>query len=260
MTLPFANVPLRSVVWHLFNAELPTSEAILRAYMSETPGDPLAHALCAAVRFYDCLSTQLPSQDSESIMGVLLGGGVDMPAELRKQIGESLLKAQSLAQKNTLRNAYARNALLALCVTEMVHRDGLALVSQLWTASLTHARRAHLHARKLLEMDAQASDAYFVFACSEYIVSRVPAVARVFAQIPGVMGQRQDAIRFCEIAANSGYYFQDFARRMLATLYAEEGRHQDAVELLASLTSEFPGNVPLRAEWIRVRAQLARRA
>jgi hypothetical protein len=71
---------------------------------------------------------------------------------------------------------------------------------------------------------------------------------RPFVHIPGVAGDKKKAVRFCEIAAASGWYFQEFARRTLVNLYVEEGRLADAAQLIGELAAEFPGNAMLRAD------------
>jgi hypothetical protein len=71
-----------------------------------------------------------------------------MPRALQKEVGKDLRRAQTLAAKLLADNPGNAKALLALCVVEGVNRDGLALVSKRWTASLAHARRALLIARR----------------------------------------------------------------------------------------------------------------
>jgi hypothetical protein len=171
-----------------------------------------------AVAFYHYVSVRIPERETRSIVGVLLGPGIVMPQALQKDIGKTLRRAQALAA-----HPGDASAVLALCIVEGVNRDGLALVSKHWSGSLAHAERAQMLARRLLEREPSAHDAYFVFGSTEYLVSRIPAPVRAFARIPGVAGDKKKAVRFCEIAAASGWYFQEFARRTLVNLYVEEG-------------------------------------
>jgi hypothetical protein len=230
-------------VRHLFNSDLASSQSVLSDYLREAPRDPLAHALMAAVVFYHYVSMRIPERETKSIVGVLLGPGIAMPRALQKEIGSTLRRAQTLATQPG-----DPSTVLALCIVEGVNRDGLALVSKRWSASLAHAERAHVLARRLLEREPSAHDAYFVFGSTEYLISRIPAPVRPFASIPGIAGDKKKAIRFCEIAAASGWYFQEFARRTLVNLYVEEGRLADAVQLIGELAAEFPGNAMLRAD------------
>jgi len=252
----FHKGPTREAVRHLFNSDLQSSQVALSAYLHEHPDDPLAHALTAAVPFYHYVSMPIPERDTRSIVGVLLGPGVHMPQTLQKEIGATLRRTQTLAAKHNAAEDPA--AILALCIVEGVNRDGLALVSKRWTAALAHAERAHVLARRLLEREPLAHDAYFVFGSTEYLISRIPSPARALARIPGVAGDRKKAIHFCLIAAESGWYFREFARRTLVNLYVEEGRLADALQLLGELVDEFPGNPTLRTDYQRLQAQSRR--
>jgi hypothetical protein len=251
MSSPFPEGPLRQAVRHLFNSDLASSQSVLGGYLREAPQDPLAHALTGAVAFYHYVALRIPERETRSIVGVLLGPGIVMPHALQKEIGKALRRAQTLAAQPG-----DSSAVLALCIVEGVNRDGLALVSKHWSAALAHAERAHLLARRLLEREPSAHDAYFVFGSTEYLVSRIPALVRPFAHIPGVAGDKKKAVRFCEIAAASGWYFQEFARRTLVNLYVEEGRLKDAVRLIGELVAEFPGNQMLRDDQVRLQARL----
>jgi hypothetical protein len=254
MTGPFCEGPLREAVRHLFNADLTSSQGALSGYLRDRPEDPLAHALAAAVPFYHYVSQRIPERQTQHIVGVLLGPGIAMPQALQKEIGATLRRTQALAARPLAVNPGDPNALLALCIAEGVNRDGLALVSKRWSASVAHAARAHAFARRLIEREPHAHDAYFVFGSTEYLMSRIPLAVRGFAGVPGVSGDRRKAIRFCQIASKSGWYFQEFARRTLVNLYVDEGRVSDAIKLLTELANEFPGSDLLRVDLDKLHA------
>jgi hypothetical protein len=248
MTAPFVEGPLRQAVRHLFNADHEASQSAVAGYLRQYPCDPLAYAVSAAVRFYHYVSLRLPERQTKSIVGVLLGPGLGMPQAMQKEIGAALRRAQTLAAAPLASDPSDPNALLALSIAEGVNRDGLALVSKKWNASVAHAERAYTLARRLLERDPLAHDAYFVFGSTEYLVWRIPGPIRPFVRIPGVSGDKKKAIAFCQIAAKSGFYFQEFSRRTLVNLYVEEGKLVEAEHLLSELVVEFPGNHMLKAD------------
>jgi hypothetical protein len=260
MSAPFAEGPLRQSIRHLLNSDLEASKAVLNGYLRELPDDPLAHALWAAVRFYHYVSIRIPEQDTKTIVGVLLGAGLPMPQALQKEIGAGLRRSQTLASRSIAAAPADPAALLALCIVESVNRDGLALVSKRWSASLAHAERAHVLARRLLDREPLAHDAYFVFGSTEYLVARIPVAMRTFVRVAGVAGDRKKAVAYCQTAAKSGWFFREFASRTLANLYIDEGRFAEAEKLLAALVEEFPGNDILRADWLKVQARCRLRA
>jgi hypothetical protein len=140
-----------------------------------------------------------------------------------------------------------------------VERDVLVLAYKRWMAGLDHAKEAGFYARRLLEVNRQAYDAYYVIGLSEYVLSQVPGLLRPFAKIPGVIGERGRAVQFLEAVAGSPEcYFQDFARQILVTIYGEQGRMGDALRVAEELAKDFPGNIGYRAELERLSSEIAR--
>jgi hypothetical protein len=84
---------------------------------------------------------------------------------MQKEIGDALRHTKMLA-----RDFGDPNSLIALCIVEAVNRDGLALVSKSWSASLAHAERAHELAARLIIREPTARDAYFIVGSTDYFV------------------------------------------------------------------------------------------
>jgi hypothetical protein len=226
--------PLRVALRHLFNSEFEESLEVLKRYVAVCPHDPLGHALSAAVPFYHFVGNRLQPHGSASMQELIIGKSIDLPPNFA-QINDFLQQARRFTQNDP-------NSLLALCIVEAIERDALGLFHKRWMASLKHAQAAAMHARRLLDTDPKAYDAYYVIGFSEYILSQLPAFIRPFTRIPGIVGQKSRAIQFLEAAARSGRYLQDFARQMLVTIFLEERRPNDAVKVLETLAKDFPGN------------------
>jgi hypothetical protein len=248
---------LRTAVRRMFNSELEASEAILAGCVAKAPGDPLAHSLSAAVPFYHFVGSRLRPHGGESMQDLILGKGTGRPAGI-DHIAMMVQRARRLAGADLSANPRDQNALLAMCVAEGVERDVRVLVYKRWMAGLEHAREAGRHARRLLEVNREAYDAYYVIGLSEYVLSQVPELLRPVARIPGVVGERRRAVQFLEAAARDGCYFQDFARQMLVTIYVEERRMGDALRVAEGLARDFPGSVGFRAELERLSEESAR--
>jgi hypothetical protein len=249
---PFVEGPLREAMRQLFNSDLTASETAVAAYRRDVPEDPLGSAIAAAVRFYHYVSMRIPERDTPSIVGVLLGSGVPMPAAMQKEIGASLRLTQKLAGA-----ADNVNSILALSIVESVNRDGMAIVSKRWGAALAHAEKAHELAGRMLRCDPSAHDAYFVLGSTEYLLSRIPSAVRGFIGVRGASGDKKKAIAYCLKGAESGWFFQEFARRTLVNLYMEDNRLAEAAEVLGELAAEFPGNPMLRGDLLKLRERLA---
>jgi hypothetical protein len=105
------------------------------------------------VGFYHYASLRVPERDTQSIVWQVIGPGIPMLPKMQKEIGDTLRHAKTLA-----RDSCNPNSLIALCIVEAVNRDGLALVSKRWSASLAHAERAHELAARLIMREPTAHD------------------------------------------------------------------------------------------------------
>ena len=184
MSVHFQDGSLRLAVRCMFNSELEASQTILNGCVFATPGDPLAHSLSAAVPFYHFVGSRLRPHGEESMQELILGKGIGLPANI-EYIGTMLQRARRLARVDLSADPRDQNALLALCVAEGVERDSLVLVYKRWMAGLEHAQEAGLQARRLLEVNRQAYDAYYVIGLSEYVLSQVPAVIAAVCEDSG---------------------------------------------------------------------------
>jgi hypothetical protein len=248
----YENPCLRSAMRQLFAGSMVSSLEIVNRYLQTTPRDPLAHSMAGAVQFYDHISSRMHANSGETLVHVLLGKAVPVPPALKQQMGLTFGRARSYARDDPGHP----NTIFALCLLESVKRDYFALVTKSWIESLRHGAEANALARKLIAADPGLKDAYFVFGFSEYMMHQVPAPIRPFVSIPGIRGQRRKAIDYCEIAVESGFYCQEFARRLLVSLYLEEGRYGLALKMMTGLAEEFPDN----ELFVRELAMVRRRA
>jgi hypothetical protein len=249
---PFHDGPLLTALREMFNGQVDSSKSLLKGYTAATPRDPLGFCLSAAVSFYSFVGGSLRPHGGGSMTDMIVGKGMAEPPDF-PQVRDALKQARRLAEIDLQADPRDQNALLSLCVVEGIERDALVLLYKRWMASLKHAQGAGLQARRLLEANPQAYDAYYVIGLSEYVIAQVPALIRPFAKIPGVIGQKSRAMQFLEAVARGGCYFQDFARQMLVSIYLEERRPSDAVRLLEGLAKDFSGNTSYRAELERLK-------
>jgi hypothetical protein len=244
----FRDGTLRPAITNFFNEEIDASRAVVRSHLRASPDDPLAHAIGAAVAFYGNVIGWMLGGGEVSAASFLRGDRMEIKAEDRDAIMESLEHAESLATRTLTNDDLADGAIFALSVASGIRRDFDCLVLRHWKSSLTHAQDANLFGRKLLKANPKAHDAYCIFAWSEYLISRVPAAVRPFARIPGITGDRTKAIQFCEVASRTGNYYREFASCLLVALYTDEGNDASATRILSGLASQFPKNSTVSSE------------
>jgi hypothetical protein len=252
---PFCESPLRAAIRQLFNGDLTGSRATLRDYVDAAPDDLLGHSLSAAVPLYHAVGTHLRLHHGNSLKRMIIGRSVSLPRNVEEEVKGSLRRVEYLRKAILEHKPADENTTFALCVAETVWRDMAALVSKHWASSFRHAQAAVLHARRLLMLNPRNYDAYFVIGFSEHLLTEIPAIVRPFAQIPGIVGRTDRAIQFLEAAASEGCYLQEFSRQMLVTVYAENRRAKDALQVLSRLVNEFPGNTSYVVEFARLNGE-----
>jgi hypothetical protein len=244
----FRDATLRPALDKFFNEELDASRAFLAAHVGSTPEDPLAYALAAALDFYGSMAAWILSGPADRIGRLVRGQRMELSVEQRDRIMDSIRRAEGAAERTLADGACADLGIFALALVSGVCRDYHGVVLNQWKESLGHAQEANLLGRKLLKANPKAHDAYCIFAWSEYLIARLPSVARPFAKIPGITGNRTKAIQFCEVASRTGCYFREAAACLLVALYTEEGRPEDAMRILSGLAGRFPRNSLIAAE------------
>lgn len=250
---PFRDGPLLWTLRYMFNDQFEEGRAALKDYLAMAPLDPLAHGLSAAVLLYHHAGSKFATGRGHSIFHAMTSAGIEMPANIG-EIEGSIQESRRLARIDLEADRTDQNALLALCMAEGTARDSAALLYRRWVSSLDYARAAGASARRLLEVNAGAYDAYYVIGISEYVLSRLPGIVGMFATIPGIVGDMTRAVQFLEATAAQGYYLRDFARQALVSIHMEHRRAKDAVRVLEGLTRDFPGNSGYRAELAKLRA------
>jgi predicted Zn-dependent protease len=98
-------------------------------------------------------------------------------------------------------------------------------------------------------VDPHCYDAHVATGVSKYIIGTMAAPVRWLLRLGGVAGDKQAGIAELQITAERGHYLAPFARILLAIAYVREKDKAKALDLLASLRSEFPDN-PLFAREI----------
>jgi len=145
------------------------------------------------------------------------------------------------------------DAILALCMTTGLMTDYAALIEKRRFGSFVLAKKSHIWARKLLDLNPPVTDAYMTFGTAEYILGSMPFFVRWFVHMDQVEGNKKKGMDELELVAKEGKYYGPFARMLLAVIAIREKRPRDAESLLAGLATEYPENPLIRKELERTR-------
>jgi hypothetical protein len=92
---------------------------------------------------------------------------------------------------------------------------------------------------------------------SKYIIGSMAAPVRWLMRMGGLPGDKQAGIADLQLTAQHGHYLAPFARILLAIAYVRDKNKPRALELLASLRSEFPGNTLFPREIARLQTSIS---
>jgi hypothetical protein len=248
----FREASLVQAIDYFLGQDAAASRSVLRSHLAASPSDPLGHSISAALDFYGAVIPLLAEAGHLSVGSIRHGPALELPLEQVQSILARVERAETFAAASLQHGDTAVVGFFALALASSVRRDYLAFIGRRWSDSLEQARAANRYGRKLLQADSNAHDAYFFFACSEYLVFRLPAVARIFATIPGISGRLDRAMKFLEVTSRSGCYLQNVAAIFLAFLYADEKRIGDSRRLMDELSHRLPGGERLARELERL--------
>jgi hypothetical protein len=253
------NETLQLALNDLYESNFDASRQALKDYSADHPQDPLAYSMKAATYLFAELERA----------GALKGGFLSDDKNVQhagdyepdKQTAAALYAAVKLTRKyarlRLLEQPEDPNALLAMCIVTGVERDYLALVEHKLRESYSFIRESNVYAKRLLQADPTAYDAYLTKGFTEYLVANLPFYLRWMMSLDEVTGTREQGLSDLQIAAQSGHYLKPFAQLLLAMFYLREKREDKTEELLAQLTEQYPANKTFRSEYDKLRARRA---
>lgn len=248
---------LQAAYARLYDFDFKTAHEILDRQHQLDPQAPMVLAVKSAAYLFAEL-------DRLKILELDFFTDDDKVVDRRKLIPDPVIRQKffnTVAESDRLANARLAvkpddpDALLALCMTTGLVTDYAALVEKRRFGSFSLAKKSHVWAKKLLELNPPVVDAYMTFGTAEYIVGSLPFFVRWFVHMDSVEGSKTKGIAELTLVVQKGKYYGPFARMLLAVIALREKRPEDAERLLAGLAREYPDNLLLRKELARVSRQ-----
>jgi hypothetical protein len=173
---------------------------------------------------------------------------------LRQHFEAAIARAENLARARLAKDSKDRDALFALTLSSGLQADYAALIEKRNLASLHFTKEASASAQELLAVCHDCSDALLATGFSKYVIGSMAAPARWILRMGGLPSDKQGGIADLQTTAEHGHYLAPFARILLAIAYVREKNKSSAIELLAGLEREFPGNTLFPREIARLEA------
>jgi hypothetical protein len=254
-----AATPFDQAFDRLYNFDFGGAHALLDAYIAQHPKEPLPYAMRAsAYLFFELdrlgvLEGEFFADDKRIIDKKKLKPDPAIRAKFLRGVEDSQSRATTIlaADPNN------RDALFAMCITQGITTDYMALVEKRQIASLSPARQSNDYAQRLLRLDPNYYDAYLTTGLSEYLVGSLPFFIRWFVHFDNVSGSKEKGVNSLLTVARDGRYLRPFAKILLSIAYLREKKPQQSRALLAELSRQYPSNPLFKKELGKLDAQMA---
>lgn len=173
---------------------------------------------------------------------------------VRDHFEAAIGRAENLAHARIAKDAKDRDALFALTLSSGLQADYAALIEKRNLASLHYTKAASASAQQLLDTCHDCYDALLATGFSKYIIGSMSAPVRWILRMGGLPADKQGGIADLQTTAEHGHYLAPFARILLAIAYVREKDKSRALDLLAGLQREFPGNTLFPREIAHLRS------
>lgn len=179
--------------------------------------------------------------------------------EVDRQFQEYVQKAIEKAQARLHQNEQDVEARYFLGAAYAILAAYQGTAARQFYAALKNGSRAVSEHRKVIEQDPQFADAYLTVGIYDYIVGSLPLWVKVIAALGGIRGSKERGIQELRQVVEQGKYASDDARVLLIAIYAREGEHQKALDLISELANRYPHNHFFPLEAANVLLKMGRR-
>jgi len=173
---------------------------------------------------------------------------------VRDQFQAAIGRAENLARTRLAKDAKDRDALFAMTLSSGLQADYAALIEKRNLASLHYTKEATTWAQQLLGVCRDCYDALLATGTSKYIIGSMSAPVRWVLRLGGLPADKEGGIADLRTTAEHGHYLAPFARILLAIAYVRDKNKSRALELLAELQKDFPGNTLFPREIARLQS------
>ena len=245
--------PLAQALNHFYNLEYDIAEQDLNARLKDHPDD--LQALCYLARVSmerEMLRRQLLEAQAYGKGGEALQKGKGtVPPELQRKIFEPLDKVERIADERLKKNSGDEEALYWQGVSHVVRAVYFLSLEKSTMQALGEAKEAQKCHSRLLKLDPNFADAYWVVGTYDYVVGSLPWYTKVIAAIIGYSGNRKRGLEELKRAAEQGHWARTDAQTFLSVLYFREKNYDGAIRIIEELEREYPRNFLLPQEIAR---------
>jgi hypothetical protein len=240
----------------LYNLDFTGAQRDFSLWQKQHPDDPLGPVSEAAGFLFSEFHRLgiLESQFYENDAAFEKRTKLNPDPQVREQFQAAITRAQNLARSRLATDPKDRDALFANTLCSGLQADYAALIEKRNLASLHFTKEASASAQELLAVCRDCYDARLATGFSKYVIGSMAAPVRWVLRLGGLQADKQGGIKDLQVTAEHGHYLAPFARILLAIAYVREKDNERAIELLAGLQREFPGNTLFPREIARLQS------
>jgi len=241
--------------YDMYNLDFSAAHREFQQWMSDHPEDPMGPASDAAAWLFGeferlhIIDVQLFADQSRFDNRQRL----TPDPTVRKSFDERSAQANRLADAALQRNPKDATAFYVKTLICGMKSDYALMIEKRDIAALNLSKEASGYSRQALAINPTLYDAYLATGVENYMLSLKSAPVRWILSLTGAETDREEGIRLLRLTAAKGHYLAPFARMMLAVAALRDKRPQEAKDILAALSKEFPQNTLYQHELARIR-------
>lgn len=186
---------------------------------------------------YNALDTRLYAKQ-----GFLNSKQVPVDSSVKQRIKALTDRAMSLSDNRLKSDPNDVQALYNRGVTEGLRSTYLVIVEHAWFAALRSALAARHDHEQVLKFRPDWKDAETIVGAHNYVVGSLTTPVKAMAGIAGIHGNKEKGLRMLAEAGKAGGETSADARVALALFLRREGRFQEALDVVHTLTRDHPHN------------------
>jgi hypothetical protein len=242
----------------MFNADFTGAQAIITEEIRNHPENPFLYSLrAAALLFSEFDRMQILEldffADDESITD---RKRLKPDKTIRADFFRAIEQARTLSSARLAIAPKDVNASLAIFVATGVETDYTLLIEKSYRRGYSLSKETQKYANQLLAMNPPIYDAYLSPGMLEYGVGNLNWFFKLFIHFDQIKGNKQKAIEYLRLVIDRGRYYSTYAKILLSVIYLRDKKPGQALDLLKELERDFPENLLIRKEVLRVSAKL----
>ena len=251
---PLSNAPLDAGYHDMYNLQFLAAHLKFQQWMHDHPEDPMGPISDAAAWLFGefdrlhIIDVQLFADQSRFDNRQRL----TPDPSVRKNFDDQTAKAATLADQALQRNPNDATALYVKTLISGMRSDYALMIDKRDISALNYSKEASAFSKRVLVIDPTRFDAYLASGVENYMLSLKSAPIRWILGMTGAATNREEGIRLLRLTAAQGHYLAPFARMMLAVAALRDNRPNEARDILAALSKEYPQNTLYARELARI--------